>query len=107
VGEVRKPGGYLLKSNENISVLQAIALAEGLTHTSAKDSMRIIRTDPETGQRSELPVRLGAVLSGKAPDPMLRARDIVFVPNSGARSAMLRGAEAAVSIVSGLVIFRR
>jgi protein involved in polysaccharide export with SLBB domain len=31
VGQVRKPGGFLLKTNENISVLQAIALAEGLT----------------------------------------------------------------------------
>jgi polysaccharide export outer membrane protein len=29
VGQVHKPGGFLLKTNENISVLQAIALAEG------------------------------------------------------------------------------
>jgi polysaccharide biosynthesis/export protein len=28
-GEVKKPGGFMLKTNENISVLQAVALAEG------------------------------------------------------------------------------
>ena len=26
-GEVKKPGGFMLKTNENISVLQAVALA--------------------------------------------------------------------------------
>jgi polysaccharide export outer membrane protein len=107
VGEVRKPGGFLLRGNESISVLQALALAEGLTRTAARGAARIIRTDPETGGRVEIPVDLGRVLAGKAPDPVLTARDIVFVPNSAARGALYRGTEAAVSIVSGLIIFRR
>ncbi len=107
VGEVKKPGGFLLRSNENISVLQALALAEGLTRTSAKSQVRIIRTNPETGQRTELPIQLDRVLAGRAPDLLLQPRDIVFVPNSAARSAAIRGAEAAVSIVSGIVVFRR
>jgi polysaccharide export outer membrane protein len=107
VGEVRKPGGYLLRGNESISVLQALALAEGLTRTAARGAARIIRTDPESGRREEIPVDLGRVLAGKAPDPVLAARDIVFVPNSAARGALYRGTEAAVSILSGLIIFRR
>ena len=107
VGEVKRPGGYMLKSNENISVLQAIALAEGLTRTSSKGQARIIRSDETTGQRKEIAIDLGKILAGKAPDPQLRPRDIVFVPNSAARSGLYRGAEAAVSIVTGLVVFRR
>ncbi|HEV8383776.1 MAG TPA: polysaccharide biosynthesis/export family protein [Candidatus Acidoferrales bacterium] len=107
VGEVKRPGGFALKSNENISVLQALALAEGLTRTSAKSHARIIRTDEATGKRSEMPVDLGRVLAGKAEDPQLRPRDIVFVPNSAARSALARGSEAALSIVTGVVIWRR
>jgi polysaccharide export outer membrane protein len=106
VGEVRKPGGFLLRTNENISVLQALALAEGLTRTSAKNQARIIRTNPETGERQELPIRLGEVLAGRAPDPLLLARDIVFVPNSAAKSALLRGLEAGLSTVTGLAIYR-
>lgn len=31
VGEVKKPGGFVLKSNEEMTVLKAMALAEGLT----------------------------------------------------------------------------
>jgi polysaccharide export outer membrane protein len=107
VGEVKKPGGFVLKSNENISVLQALALAEGVTRTSAKSQARIIRTDQSTGQRTETALDLSKILAGKAPDPLLRPKDIVFVPNIGARSALYRGAEAAISILSGVAIYRR
>jgi len=107
VGEVKKPGGFLLKTNENISVLQAIALGEGLTHTAAQGHARIIRTDDQTGQRTEIPIDLGKILAGKAPDRLLQPRDIVFVPNSAARSGLYRGSEAALSIISGVIIFRR
>ena len=107
VGEVHKPGGFLLKNNESISALQAIALAEGLMRTSSGNQARIIRNDSQTGRRTEIPLPLGKVLSGKTHDPVLQPNDIVFVPNSAARSALYRSAEAAVSIVSGLIVFRR
>src|SRR5487761_363180 len=107
VGEVKKPGGFVLKTIENISVLQALALAEGLTHTSAKSRARIIHTNESTGARTEIPIDLQKVLTGKAPDPILHANDIVFVPNSTGKSAFYKGAEAAVSIVGGVIIYRR
>ena len=107
VGEVKKPGGFQLKSNENISVLQAIALAEGTTQTSASASSRIIRTNETTGKRQEIPIDLHKILAGKKPDPMLKPRDIVFVPNSAARNALYRGVEAAIEVGSGIAIYRR
>lgn len=107
VGEVQKPGGFVLKSNENISVLQVLALAEGLTRTSAKSHARIIRTEEATGERAEIPIDLGKILAGKNADPMLQPKDIVFVPNSAARSAFFRGLEAVVGTLSGVVIYRR
>ncbi len=106
VGEVRRPGGFQLKSNENVSVLQAIALAEGLTHTSAKSHARIIRTDANTGTRTEIPLDLGKILAGKIADPQLQARDIVFVPNSASRNALYRGLETGLAIGTGYAIYR-
>ena len=106
VGEVRKPGGFLLKNNERMSVLKAIALAEGLTATSAKGRARIIRADLGSGQRQEIPIDLGKILSGKAPDPTLSAADIVFVPNNTGKHALYKGSEAAISAVTSLLIFR-
>jgi polysaccharide export outer membrane protein len=106
VGEVAKPGGFELKNNENVSVLQAIALAQGLTHTSASSHSRIIRTDAATGKRQEIPINLDKILAGKVPDPTLEPRDIVFVPNSTSRMAFYRGMDAAISIGSGVAIYR-
>jgi polysaccharide export outer membrane protein len=106
VGGVKKPGGFTLKTNENISVLQVLALAEGLMPTSAKSRARIIRTDEVTGARNEIPLDLGKILAGKATDPLLHAKDIVFVPNSAGKSALYRGAETSIGIASGLIIYR-
>lgn len=106
VGEVKKPGGFVLQNNENISVLQALALAEGPTHTSAISRARLIRTDPATGKRTEYPMNLGRIFSGKSPDTLLQAKDIVFVPNSAAKNVFYRGSEAALQTAAGVAIYR-
>jgi len=106
VGEVRKPGGFVLRSGENISVLQALALAEGPTHSSAMGHARIIRANTGEGTPSEIPVNLGKILSGKAPDVTLQPKDIVFVPNSAAKSVFYRGSEAALQTAAGVAIYR-
>src|SRR5213078_979759 len=93
VGEVQRPGGFAMKSNEKMSVLQVIALSGGLTRTASKASARIIRTDEQTGERAQTPIDLSKILSGKAPDPMLEPKDIVFVPNSATKATFSRGAE--------------
>lgn len=105
VGEVQRPGGFTMKSNEKMSVLQVIALSGGLTRTAAKSGARIIRTDEQSGEREQTPINLGKILAGKAPDPMLEAKDIVFVPNSVSKTTFSRGVELASQTVAGLLIF--
>lgn len=106
VGEVKKPGGFQLKGNEKVTVLQALALAEGLTRTAAKGRARIMRTDQRTGARAEISIDLEKVLSGKLLDPPLQSRDILFVPNSSGRTAFNRGLETAIAVGAGLAIYR-
>jgi len=105
VGEVQKPGGFVMKSNEKMSVLQAIALSGGLTRTASKAGACIIRTDEQSGKREQTPIDLSKILSGKSPDPMLEARDVVFVPNSAAKTTFSRGVEIATQTLAGLLIF--
>jgi polysaccharide export outer membrane protein len=105
VGAVRKPGGFTVKGNEQMSLLKAIALAEGLSSTSSKGHTRIIRTDESSGRRSEIPVELGKILDGKAPDMNLQAADIVFVPNSTGKTVLFRSTDAIVNTASGVAIF--
>jgi len=105
VGAVKKPGGFTVKGNEQMSLLKAIALAEGLSSTSSKGHTRIIRTDEGSGKRSEIPVELGKILDGKAPDMNLQAADIVFVPNSTGKTVLFRSTDAVVNTATGLAIF--
>ena len=106
VGEVNRPGGFVLQNNENISVLQAVALAQGLTHTSAVGRARIIRTDASTGKRTEISMNLGKILAGKSADTVLQPKDVVFVPNSTAKSVFYRGSEAALQTAAGIAIYK-
>jgi polysaccharide biosynthesis/export protein len=106
VGEVKKPGGFPLKNNQGISLLQALALAEGLTRTSATSQTRIVRTDPKTGKRVEIRVDLSKILANKASDPGLQAKDILFIPNSSAKSAIYRAAQSAVAVATGVAIYK-
>ena len=105
VGAVGRPGGFAMKTNEKISVLQAVALSEGLTRTAAKSGARIIHTNERNGERTETPVDLGKILSGKSSDPMLGPRDILFVPDSAAKTTFSRGMEVTLQTLTGLMIF--
>ena len=95
VGAVHKPGGFVLNERESMTVLQALSMSEGLERTSAAKSARIIRSSTSS-QRTEIPVNLSSILSGKSPDVPLLANDILFVPNSAGKSAALRALEAAL-----------
>ena len=86
VGNVKRPGGFPVQDNEHITVLQAIALGEGMAPDTDKNKAKIIRV-AENGQQIELPVRLKAILAGKAPDPVLQPKDILFIPKNGASAA--------------------
>jgi polysaccharide export outer membrane protein len=106
VGEVNKPGGFVLQNNESISILQALALAQGTTHTSAISQTRIIRTDAKTGKREEIPVNLGKIFSGKQADLLLEPKDVVFVPNNAAKTMLYRGSAAALQTAAGVAIYK-
>lgn len=86
VGDVMRPGGFPVKDNEHITVLQAIALGAGIAPDADRSKAKIIRV-AENGQQIELPVHLNKILSGKVPDPALQPKDILFIPKNGAKSA--------------------
>jgi polysaccharide export outer membrane protein len=107
IGEVKKSGGFTLGDHENMSVLQALALAEGLEKTAAPKSAKVLRKDAETSERKEIPVNLKRIIDGQEVDMEMMPGDILMVPSNLARSITIRTAEAAVEIATGLVIFRR
>jgi len=106
VGDVHRPGGFTLAQRESLSVLHALSLAEGLQPTATASKARILRQDG-AANRTEIPVNLAKVLSGKAQDVPMLPGDILFVPNNKARSVGLKTVDAAISITSGILIYGR
>jgi polysaccharide export outer membrane protein len=100
VGQVHKPGGFLLKTNENISVLQAIALAEGLAPNAKGSEARVFQ--PTTGAPKETPINLDKILAGKAPSVFLKPNDVLFVPNSAGKEALHVLEQSTAGIVGAL-----
>jgi polysaccharide biosynthesis/export protein len=107
VGQVRKAGGFALGSRTNLSVLEALSMAEGLDVKAAPGKAAILHP-PKDGQskREQVPIDLAKLLKGKGADLTLGPDDILFVPSSAARSATLKSIDAAIQIGTGLVIFR-
>ncbi|MFZ0963041.1 MAG: polysaccharide biosynthesis/export family protein [Terriglobia bacterium] len=107
VGAVNRPGGFPLKAGqEDMTVIQALALAEDVKPTAAEKKALIIRKNPATQDgREEIAVNLTKVLEGHEHDTQLRANDILFVPDSAGKRALRRGAEAAVTAATWGVIY--
>jgi polysaccharide biosynthesis/export protein len=107
MGAVRKPGEVPLKDNASISVLQALASAEGLGPTPAPQNATIVRFVDGSSERHEIPVDLRKIQEGKAEDIAMRPKDILFIPQSGPKKAGARALEAAIQAATGIAIWGR
>lgn len=103
VGDVKKPSGVIMDNGSEMTVLQAIAMAEGTNPTAALNKAKLIRRTPDGPK--EMPLALKDMLTSKAPDLRLQAEDIIFVPGSAAKSATKRSMEMILQTVSGLAIY--
>ena len=93
-GDVHKPGGVIMDNGSEMTVLQAMAMAEGANPTAALNKAKLIRRTPNGPM--EIPLALKSMFASKAPDLPLQAEDIIFVPNSAAKSAGKRSLDAII-----------
>jgi polysaccharide export outer membrane protein len=103
VGDVVRPGGFPMDHDGHLSILQAIALAQGTTPTSGKSAARLIRTTAEG--RQEIPVNIKKILQSKSTDLALQDNDILFIPSSAAKGA-LRTVAQAIPTAAAATIYR-
>lgn len=104
---VSQPGGYVMQSRgEQVTVLKALALAHGLTTYAKADSAVIMRTNPATGNKDQIPVHVKAIEKHKEDDVPLKSNDVLYIPDSRGLKVLARGTEAAIGIGSSLAIYR-
>jgi polysaccharide export outer membrane protein len=104
LGDVRRSGGFVIGETNDVSVLKALSLAEGLKETANPSHARILKHDA-SGQRTEEEIDLKKLLSGKGQDINLGPDDILFVPSSLGKKVTARSLDAMVQMGTGIAIF--
>jgi polysaccharide export outer membrane protein len=99
LGDVGRPGGYPLVSNDaRVTLLEALSNAGSTNKTAVISGVKLMR---KTGAGyTQVPVHLGKIEAGKEPDPLLLADDVVIVPFSYAKNFILNGTGIAASVAS-------
>ncbi len=103
LGDVGRPGGFLIENNDRLTVIQAVALAQGTNRTASLNKARLIRK--QSDNHGEVRVPLKPILAGKSPDPRVNDGDIIFVPTSGEKVFMYGVGSSVVPGVAGALIY--
>jgi polysaccharide export outer membrane protein len=102
LGEVTRPGGYVMNSTGGITVMQIVAVAGGPTHLASAGKTRLLRRTANGFQEQRIDLK--KLLRGQAQDVSVRDEDILFIPLSGLKSAL--NASALVGTASSAAIYR-
>ena len=103
VGDVQRPGGFVMENNERMTVLQAIALAQGTTRTAALGAARILRRTPSGPTEVKIPLK--QIMAAKSNDMELNPEDILFIPGSAAKGALSRSFEGVFQVATSLAVY--
>jgi polysaccharide export outer membrane protein len=105
VGAVTRPGGFVMQNDrDRMTTLKILSLAGGTTGSAKANEAVILRKNPETGKRDEVPVDLKKVMRLKTEDVMLQSSDILFVPDSSGKRALHRAGDVAIGLTTGLAL---
>jgi polysaccharide export outer membrane protein len=95
VGNVKRPGAFRVDEGAGMTVLKALALAEGLTPYATKEAYIYRRGE---GAATEVTVELRKIMDRKAPDVAVGPNDIFYIPDN-------RSARTTVSVIERAVGF--
>jgi polysaccharide biosynthesis/export protein len=87
VGNVKKPGAFPVQDGADTTVLQMLALAEGLMPFAGKQAY-IYRREGNAN-KNEIPVALDKIMKRQSPDVPLTANDILYIPDRAAKRLSL------------------
>lgn len=102
LGAFKLQGMIPLVQNSPLTLLQATALSQGAGYEGRFNDLRIIRT--EGLERKLVKVDISKIQKGLAPDPILQADDIVFLPTNQLKAAIKGGGIGTVSNIASILL---
>jgi len=99
LGAFKQQGSVPLDQSTPLTLMQLAALSGGVGFEGKYEDLRLIRTVGT--ERKVVDVDIKKVLMGKAPDPVLEANDIVFLPTNSMKAILKNlGVGGVIGIVS-------
>lgn len=105
LGDVNRPGGYVMSNNDSkMTMLEALALAGGVSKTAKQGDARLIRKASD-GSISDRKLSVGQLQNGKIPDIAMQAGDVLYIPFSFGRNVAILGAGGVVSAAASAAVY--
>jgi polysaccharide export outer membrane protein len=105
LGAVNRPGRYSLPSDtDETTVLNVLALAADTTRTAKLSQCVLLRRKGASSDVEQIPLDLKKIRTQDQPDVVVRANDVLYVPDSGAKRAFSRSLEAAMQVATGVLL---
>ena len=104
VGEVNRPNEFVLRNGRNVTLTQAIGLANGFTKDAKKAQCTVIRYHKD-GSKEEIKADAAKILRGQANDVTMLPNDILFVPAAKLKPAALRVLDSTIAVATGRLIY--
>jgi polysaccharide export outer membrane protein len=105
LGDVNRPGGYVMSNNESqLTLLQGLALAGSATRGAKQGHAHLIRQTAGGGY-TDKEFSIGDVQKGKQPDMALLPGDVLYLPFSYARNFATTGASSVAASTAGAAIY--
>ncbi|MGB9418817.1 MAG: polysaccharide biosynthesis/export family protein [Acidobacteriaceae bacterium] len=104
LGDVNRPGGIVMDNNSSeLTLLQALARAGGVSRTAKQGHAKLLRKDA-TGYH-ETQLSLGEIQKGKQQDIALAPGDVLYVPFSYAKNIAVSGSSGIISSLSSAAVY--
>jgi polysaccharide export outer membrane protein len=105
LGDVNRPGGFAMTNNESkMTMLEALALAGGVSKSARQGGARLIRKD-DSGSYSDRKLSVGDLQEGKIPDIAMQPGDVIYIPFSFAKNLALMGAPSIAASATSAAIY--
>jgi polysaccharide export outer membrane protein len=104
LGDIVRPGAFLMNSSKKMVLSQALANAGGMLKTASGKKVTIIRNKDSEALPEKLQVDAYALLRGEIKDVELLENDIVLVPGSASKTLSRSFLGSVSSLLTTLVI---
>jgi len=102
LGDVNRPGGFVMQDSGKITLLQALAQAGGASKSASLSKSVLMRKNAEGYATTKLHV--GKIEKGEDPDLELHANDILFIPNNRLKNA-ISGTQSVITSIGSASIY--